>query len=217
MNPNDPWIQIRWASLQGSLGRPERGLPAAEIAFRLNPRHPRLYKHFLSRFLFQLRRYAEAATSSGRASRSTRPLATCATWPGERRPTAIWVGSRRHSTLRRNLRRGSRSLLAWRSWGRSERVRGLGRRCLVLCDEAEDEERLRDGLRRAAYQRSPPGSIALTGTAVALSSSLYQLTLDGPEAIHQPVDFDEALCSSSLGPGDLLRVLEKPVRWWPLG
>jgi adenylate cyclase len=61
MNPNDPWIQISWASVQGSLGRPERGLPAAEIAFKLNPRHPGFYEHFLSRLLFQLGRYAEAA------------------------------------------------------------------------------------------------------------------------------------------------------------
>lgn len=62
MNPNDPWIQIAWAWMQGALGRPEHGLPGAEIAFRLNPQHPNWYNYYLSRLLFQLGRYNDAAT-----------------------------------------------------------------------------------------------------------------------------------------------------------
>lgn len=61
MNPNYPTIQIVWGWFQGCLGKPERGLTAAEIAFQLNPRHPGWYESFLSRLLFQLRRYSEAA------------------------------------------------------------------------------------------------------------------------------------------------------------
>ena len=41
MNPNDPTIQIAWAWVQACLGHPELGLPAAELAKRLNPRYPR--------------------------------------------------------------------------------------------------------------------------------------------------------------------------------
>ena len=37
MNPNDASIQIMWAWAQACFGRAERGLPAAELAFRLNP------------------------------------------------------------------------------------------------------------------------------------------------------------------------------------
>jgi adenylate cyclase len=61
MNPNDPLIQIFWAWLQSCVGKPERGLPAAEIAFRLNPCHPPWYNFYLSHILLQLRRYREAA------------------------------------------------------------------------------------------------------------------------------------------------------------
>ncbi len=61
MNPNDPIIQIIWAWMQGCLGRPERALPAAQIAFRINPRHPSWYNYYLSHILFQLGRYSEAA------------------------------------------------------------------------------------------------------------------------------------------------------------
>src|SRR4051794_2208178 len=62
MNPNDAPIQIVWAWAQACLGRPERGLPAAELAMRLNPRRPRYYEHYLSRILFLARRHAEALT-----------------------------------------------------------------------------------------------------------------------------------------------------------
>jgi adenylate cyclase len=61
MNPNDATIQISWAWAQACLGAPERGLPAAELAMRLNPRHPRYYQHYLSRILFLARRHDEAA------------------------------------------------------------------------------------------------------------------------------------------------------------
>ena len=62
MNPNDAAIQIVWAWAQACLGEPERGLPAAELALRLNPRHPNWYEHFHSRVLFLARRHAEALT-----------------------------------------------------------------------------------------------------------------------------------------------------------
>src|SRR5262249_12905847 len=42
-------------------GRPERGLPAVEIACRLNPRHPPWYNVFRARLLFQLGNYSGAA------------------------------------------------------------------------------------------------------------------------------------------------------------
>ena len=62
MNPNDATIQISWAWAQACLGAAERGLPAADLALRLNPRHPRYYLHYLSRILFLARRHVEAAT-----------------------------------------------------------------------------------------------------------------------------------------------------------
>jgi adenylate cyclase len=62
MNPNEAMIQIYWAWLQGVMGRPERGMAAAEMAYRLNPRHPLWYDVFLARLHFQLRHYGEAAS-----------------------------------------------------------------------------------------------------------------------------------------------------------
>ena len=62
MNPNDPMIQIVWAWVQACVGKPEQALPAAEIAFRLNPRHPSWHNFYLSRILFQLGRYSEVAS-----------------------------------------------------------------------------------------------------------------------------------------------------------
>lgn len=61
MNPNDAQFQIIWAWAQACLGEPERGLPAGELAMRLNPRYPRYYEHYLSRILFLARRHAKAA------------------------------------------------------------------------------------------------------------------------------------------------------------
>ena len=61
MNPNDATIQIIWAWAQACLGQAERGLPAAELALRLNPRHPRWYEYYMARILFLARRHDEAA------------------------------------------------------------------------------------------------------------------------------------------------------------
>jgi TolB-like protein/Flp pilus assembly protein TadD len=61
MNPNDAAIQATWAWAQACLGEAERGLPAVELAMRLNPNHPRFYESYLSRILFLARRPAEAA------------------------------------------------------------------------------------------------------------------------------------------------------------
>ena len=60
MNPNNSQIQIVWAWAQACLGDAERGLPATELALRLNPCHPRYYEHYRSRVLFLARRHAEA-------------------------------------------------------------------------------------------------------------------------------------------------------------
>lgn len=59
MNPNDATIQMFWAWAQACLGRPERGLPATELALRLNPRHPHWYSYYRSRVFFLLRRFDE--------------------------------------------------------------------------------------------------------------------------------------------------------------
>jgi hypothetical protein len=66
MNPNDAQIQIAWAWAQACLGEPEHGLPAAELAMRLNPRY---YEHYLSRILFLARRHVEAAAVLDRITR----------------------------------------------------------------------------------------------------------------------------------------------------
>jgi adenylate cyclase len=63
MNPNDPGIQMNWAWMQACVGRPDRALPAAEIAFKLNPRHPAWYNYYFSRILFQLGLYNEAVVN----------------------------------------------------------------------------------------------------------------------------------------------------------
>ncbi|MDW5317033.1 adenylate/guanylate cyclase domain-containing protein [Rhizobium sp. PL01] len=60
MNPNDATIQIFWAWAQACLGRPELGIPATQMAFRLNPRHPHWYSSYCSRVHFLLRQYDEA-------------------------------------------------------------------------------------------------------------------------------------------------------------
>jgi adenylate cyclase len=62
MNPNDAMVQIFWAWVQGMRGRPERGIPPAEMAYRLNPQHPPWYNMVLGRLRFQLGDYSEAAT-----------------------------------------------------------------------------------------------------------------------------------------------------------
>ncbi|WP_262268404.1 adenylate/guanylate cyclase domain-containing protein [Microvirga yunnanensis] len=59
MNPNDATIQIFWAWAQACLGNPAKGLTAAELARRLNPRHPHWYSFYETRALFLLRRYED--------------------------------------------------------------------------------------------------------------------------------------------------------------
>jgi tetratricopeptide (TPR) repeat protein len=61
MNPNDAVIQLFWAWIQGVRGRPDHGLTAAGMAFRLNPRHPLWYDMYVARLHFLLGDYAEAA------------------------------------------------------------------------------------------------------------------------------------------------------------
>jgi TolB-like protein/class 3 adenylate cyclase len=59
MNPNDATIQIFWAWAQTCLGSPAKGLAAAELAQRLNPRYPHWYSYYQARMLFFLRRYED--------------------------------------------------------------------------------------------------------------------------------------------------------------
>lgn len=61
MNSNDATILILWAWMQGALGRAERGLAGAEIAYRMNPLYPSWYNYYKSRLLFLSARYSEAA------------------------------------------------------------------------------------------------------------------------------------------------------------
>jgi adenylate cyclase len=59
MNPNDATIQITWGWAKACLGEAARGMEGAEVAFRLNPRHPIWYNNYLSRIVFLLERYDE--------------------------------------------------------------------------------------------------------------------------------------------------------------
>lgn len=59
MNPNDATIQIFWAWAQACLGNPAKGLAAAELAQRLNPRYPHWYSYYQARVLFLLRRHED--------------------------------------------------------------------------------------------------------------------------------------------------------------
>jgi adenylate cyclase len=59
MNPNDATIQIFWAWAQACWGNPAKGLAAAELARRLNPRYPHWYSFYRTRILFFLRRYED--------------------------------------------------------------------------------------------------------------------------------------------------------------
>ncbi|WP_262269146.1 adenylate/guanylate cyclase domain-containing protein [Microvirga yunnanensis] len=62
MNPNDATIQIFWAWAQACLGNPAKGLMAAELARRLNPRYPQWYNFYEARTLFLLRRYEDVVS-----------------------------------------------------------------------------------------------------------------------------------------------------------
>ena len=66
MNPNDPLIQIFSAWIQSCVSKPERGLPAPEMAVRLNPCHPGWYNYYGVVTLNAAKR-AEADFSTGQA------------------------------------------------------------------------------------------------------------------------------------------------------
>lgn len=147
MNPNDAMIQITWGWLQACLGKPERGLPAAEIAFRLNPCHPTWYNFYLSRILFPLGRYAEVATllehrTMDAPARHPRDMAWRAAACGHlgrieeaQRCAEIFVQSVR-SYWRGDPAAGPIEYVNWLV-------------DLAYLRRGEDEERLREGLRHA--------------------------------------------------------------------
>ena len=108
MNPNDPLIQIFWAWIQACVGKPERALPAAEIAVRLNPCHPGWYNYYLAHILFRLGRYQEAADLLERLTVSPglhpRYMACV------RRLVRTWGASRRRSAAPASSRVGPQPL-----------------------------------------------------------------------------------------------------------
>lgn len=146
MNPNDPTIQVTWAWIQACLGHPEMGLPAAELAKRLNPRYPRWYDDYVARILFLLGRYEEAEAmlrrkTSGAPEEHPRDMgwrtAACGHlgWEDEARRCAGWF-VRAVGRYWRGDPAGPREYVDW-----FIDVTSLKR--------VEDEERLRDGLRAA--------------------------------------------------------------------
>jgi adenylate cyclase len=147
MNPSDPMIQITWAWVQGCVGKPERGLPAAEIAFRLNPRHPNWYNYYLSRILFQLGRYGEVATLL-----EQRTIDAPARHPRDMAWRAAAYG---HLGRIEEARRCAEMFVqSVRSYWRGDPAAGPSEYVNWLVDVAylrrnEDAERLREGLRLA--------------------------------------------------------------------
>jgi adenylate cyclase len=147
MNPNDAVIQITWAWAQACLGAPERGLPAAELAMRLNPRHPRYYEHYLSRILFLARRHAEAVAILERIT-TENPMS-------HPRDLAWRAAAYAHLGREEEARRCAGWFLeairqAWRgdpTAGPSDYVDWLVDRSYLR--RREDTEHLREGLRRA--------------------------------------------------------------------
>jgi adenylate cyclase len=147
MNPNDAIIQITWGWLQACLGRAGRGLPAAEVAFRLNPRHPTWYNFYLSRILFPLGRYSEVAALLERRTmdapaRHPRDMAWRAAALGHLgqldaayRCSEVFVQSVR-SYWKGDPEAGPREYVNWLV-------------DLAYLHRSEDEGRLRDGLRLA--------------------------------------------------------------------
>lgn len=147
MNPNDATIQISWAWAQACFGRPEQGLSAAELAFRLNPRQPHWYGGFLSRILFLLRRYEETVNRLEFRMRDT---------PTQHRRDMAWLAAAYGLMGRSDL---AEQCAAWLVEGLGQVWRGdpnAGPREYVdwMVDNlylrrAEDEELVREGLRRA--------------------------------------------------------------------
>ncbi len=146
MNPNDPTIQVVWAYVQACLGHPELGLPAAEFAKRLNPRYPRWYDDYLARVLFLLGRYGEAAGILEQKT-SAEP---------EEHPRDMGWRTAACGHLGRDAE--ARRCAGWfvQAVGRYWRGDPAGPREYVdwfvdasCLKRAEDEERLREGLRAA--------------------------------------------------------------------
>ena len=146
MNPNDPLIQIFWAWIQSCVGKPEGALPAAEIAFRLNPCHPGWYNYYLAHILFWLARIRKRPIflSGSRWSPGLHP-----------RYLALRAAACGHlGRIEEAQRCASISLESVRNrWQRrpgcgSAGICGLARGLLYLRRD-EDAERLREGLRRA--------------------------------------------------------------------
>ncbi|MET0532580.1 MAG: adenylate/guanylate cyclase domain-containing protein [Microvirga sp.] len=147
MNANDATIQIFWAWAQACLGRAERGLSAAELAFSLNPRYPRWYGGFLSRILFLLRRYEETVNRLEFRMRDA---------PTQHRRDMAWLTAAYGQIGRNDL---ARQCASWLVEGLGQTWRGdpnAGPREYVdwLVDNLylrrpEDEELVREGLRRA--------------------------------------------------------------------
>jgi adenylate cyclase len=147
MNPNDPTIQIIWAWAQACLGHPELGLPAAEFAKRLNPRYPRWYDDYVARILFLLGRYDEAAgileqKTSSEPDDHPRDMgwrtAACGHLgrTSEARRCGDWFVQAVRKYWRGDPAAGPREYVDW----------FIDASCLR---RAEDEERLRQGLRKA--------------------------------------------------------------------
>jgi adenylate cyclase len=147
MNPNDATIQIFWAWAQACFGRAERGLAAAELAFRLNPRHPQWYGGFLSRILFLLGRYEETVNRLEFRMRDT---------PAQHRRDMAWLAAAYGLLGRSDL---AKQCAAWLVEGLGQAWRGdpnAGPREYVdwMVDNLylrrpEDEDLVREGLRRA--------------------------------------------------------------------
>jgi TolB-like protein/class 3 adenylate cyclase/Flp pilus assembly protein TadD len=147
MNPNDATIQIMWAWAQACFGRAERGLAAAELAFRLNPRHPQWYGEFLSRILFLLCRYEETVNRLEFRMRDA---------PTQHRRDMTWLAAAFGLIGRTDL---AKQCAAWLVEGLGQVWRGdpnAGPREYVdwMVDNLylrrpEDEELVREGLRRA--------------------------------------------------------------------
>ena len=147
MNPNDATLQIYWAWAQACFGRAEQGLIAAELACRLNPRHPRWYNNYIARVMFLLRNYEGTAkrfefrmsTNPTQHPRDIAWLAAALSLMGhsdKAQQCAVWFVEGVRQVWRGDPDEGPSDYVEW------------------LIDNAplrrqEDEDLLRDGLRRA--------------------------------------------------------------------
>jgi TolB-like protein/Tfp pilus assembly protein PilF len=147
MNPNDATVQIFSSWLRSMRGKRDQGVAAAEMAYRLNPRHPSWYDMILGRLHFQKGQYDKAASllervSSDAPARALRDLgwrvaayghlgltAEAARWGDElvRGMGSHWKG---------NPDAGPADYMDWVVWS-------------SLLEQPEDQECLRAGLRLA--------------------------------------------------------------------